>query len=369
MGCGDLCFLSPKQPEDHPIIKDLLANPTGADRLEESPKKVQPLKKRKTPPSTFKNRTIKTSDRSPRTDAKMLLTFSSPHRTKKKTIRRKEDQADCTTNEQLPFRQKMLQTDMPEEQLAGRRKNKRKLLKMLDKELESDPQRMTIERVVDISRDMVGGGKLDSVTSDVAAEKNSNSEIEEAKGTNGHCKGRKNKTSAEAKSDSALSEVNVPNASKASSKGLEILKQKDHWQSRRIRSGNKVKSVVTPPPANVNKNEKVLSRGRKAPGKGSIDLNGETAVKDQKQVQTSPVVLQSRMLLIENMEADVSSLDALEMLGQQTKGICSVHVMPKREFEPSTTGYAVYKDVSSAETALSHLQCGGLIIVASGKCR
>ena len=379
VGCGDLCFLSPEQPKDHPILKDLLGNPTGADRLEESPKKVQPLtklKERKAPSSTLKQRTAKTkSVRNSVTDAKMLLSNSSPQGTRKKVIPRKEDQADCMINKQ-PHYEKMLQTDMPEE-FAGQRKNKRKLLKMLGKELEGDPQQMNFELVVDITRDMVGGGKLHSVTSDLAAEKISNIETEEIQGRNGHCKVRKNKFSAEAKSDSALSEENVPNTLKASPmKGVEIPKLKDNWQSRRSRSANKVNSVSkhpcrpkTPPPANFNKNDKVLSRPRKAPGEGSIDLKGETSCKDQKQLQTSPVELKSRMLLIENMEADVSAFDALEILRKKTEGICAVHVMPKREFEPSTIGYAVYKNVESAQTALSRLLCGNFIVVGSGKGR
>ena len=75
----------------------------------------------------------------------------------------------------------------------------------------------------------------------------------------------------------------------------------------------------------------------------------------------------SRTLLIENMERDVSAADAMEQLAKLTEGICAIHVMPAREYEASVTGYALYRDTKSAQKALRCINSCGLIVSKNGR--
>jgi hypothetical protein len=75
----------------------------------------------------------------------------------------------------------------------------------------------------------------------------------------------------------------------------------------------------------------------------------------------------SRTLLIENMERDVSAADAMEQLAKLTEGVCAIHVMPAREYEASVTGYALYRDTKSAQKALRCINSCGLIVSKNGR--
>lgn len=63
----------------------------------------------------------------------------------------------------------------------------------------------------------------------------------------------------------------------------------------------------------------------------------------------------SRLLLIENMEEDVSAYDVMQLLQENTPGVCAVHIMPRLRFGVWTSGYILYQDHSSAEKALKWL--------------
>ena len=75
-------------------------------------------------------------------------------------------------------------------------------------------------------------------------------------------------------------------------------------------------------------------------------------------------VIDTRVLVLENLEPDASALDAMALLQTHTHGVCAVHVLPVMEFHTSVVAYALYRDTSSALQALEWITSSSRFIVS-----